>query len=427
MNIYRWVVTLIILPYALGAQDTHSQESGNDIQALIQNAEQKVAVEASRADEVKASLDEANQLATALEEVAGPIMQDPMEDVTIEELLDQHAANILQSQAEIVLILYKQYEQLFQTEQTGMLLAAGYLQRIQAQYEQIKSEAATQPDDTALQDALAVITVQVNKIGDLSQQLLTHKNSIEQVIRDTQRLTRQAVNRAIEVITKIKRTVSQFARQQGISKQERQARTRTAQIITSLLEIEQHIETLLELGLYKDALRGARVAQTVQRDLWPITLDIAAMQTKVQQVQTLAEDVKNLIPVEPDEDELPPVDQRATAEPDQAPAAPITRAPQVIPSGKARENISKINSRLESALRRLDVVKGYFNQIDASERAVVKQKAANLLKEYESGMRKFANRIRQVKAEGGLDQQKLEPFNKFLDLTDKISSRVKSL
>lgn len=429
------LATLIIIPYITQGMNEQS------IPDNIQDAEQKVNVEAAKVDEIQASFAEATERMTAIQGVTDQILQaslDQPDARLVETLLNEHAATLLNSQKIIIQILNRQLEQHDQTVHSVAKIH-GYQQRIQTTYERQRDQAAAQPNNNTVQDMLALTTRQLDEIGVLAQQVQAYKNTIEQAILNTQQLASQAVRQTIESITKIAQVVVQFARQPGLQEQEQQARTIIIHIITSLLDIEQNIKTLLQQELYIEALQGATIAQNVQNELWPITPDnIPAMQTRKQHIQTAAERVKNLIPVEPPVDPQatpgqPPVRPgqraRAPSAPPTSPGAPPQRTPPPVgPPGKALENIKKINLKLESALRTLDAVKGYFNQIDTAERALVKKNAARIFKEYESGLSKFANRIRQIKAENAqLDQKKLAPFDKFLELTDKLSAKVKNL
>ncbi len=433
----RLLLAAIIVPYII--QGMNEQGVINDIPTI-----QRVNVEANRsADEVEASLAEADQLATTLGQITGEILQAPLDELTdgFVQTLEGRLARLITSQLQILQTLNQQevYEKHYQTVQ-NVSSVRNYQQRIQAQYDDVRIQADAHPSNEALQNDRAAVTLQLNEIGHLSQRLLAHRNRIEQAILTIQELAHRAVRLTTESIIKIRPAALQFAHQQGLSGQEQQARTITVQIITSLLEIEQHIKTLLNDELYIEALQGATVAQAVQNALRQITPDdIPAMQIREQQVQAAAEEVKNLIPIEPSDDEpadtqtpagQPPVRPGQRPQPPVAPptAPPQRTPPPVGPPGRALENIKKANLKLESAVHSLDVVKGYFNQIEATERTVVKKKAGHIFKEYESGLRKFADRIKQVKAENRqLDQAKLAPFNKFLELTDKLSARVKSL
>jgi hypothetical protein len=119
-----------------------------------------------------------------------------------------------------------------------------------------------------------------------------------------------------------------------------------------------------------------------------------------------------------------------SASPTAQPTAPVSQPP-VKPTapGKAHESITKANSKLSSALRRLDAIKGYYKEIPQEDRRVIKTKAENLLKEYQNGITKFAHRIGQVKNELGdrADKEKLAPFNTFIDLVNKLSQGIKRL
>lgn len=112
------------------------------------------------------------------------------------------------------------------------------------------------------------------------------------------------------------------------------------------------------------------------------------------------------------------------------PSAPVT-APSARPQapGKAHESITKANSKLSSALRRLDAIKGYYKEINQEERKVIKKEAEGVLKEYQTDITKFVRRIEQVKNElgGRADQSKLAPFNTFIDLANKLSQGIKRL
>lgn len=113
-----------------------------------------------------------------------------------------------------------------------------------------------------------------------------------------------------------------------------------------------------------------------------------------------------------------------------APTAPVAQPPaKPTTPGKAYENITKANSRLSSALRRLDAIKGYYKEISQEDRRVIKTKAENVLKEYQKGISSFAHRIGQVKNELGarVDKDKLAPFNTFIDLVNKLSQGIKRL
>jgi hypothetical protein len=140
----------------------------------------------------------------------------------------------------------------------------------------------------------------------------------------------------------------------------------------------------------------------------------------------------------------PPVQQSATpaprpsrtpsapsASPTAQPTPPVVQQPPVRSAapGKAHESITKANSKLSSALRRLDAIKGYYKEIPQEDRRVIKTKAENLLKEYQNGITKFAHRIGQVKNELGdrADKEKLAPFNTFIDLVNKLSQGIKRL
>ncbi len=436
------LATLIIIPYTTQGMNEQS------IPDNIQDAEQKVNVEAAKVDEIQASFAEATERMTAIQGVTDQILQaslDQPDARLVETLLNEHAATLLNSQARIIQILNRQLEQHYQTVKSVAKIH-DYQQRIQTTYERQRDQAAAQPNNNAMQDTLALTTRQLNEIGVLVQQVQAHKNTIEQAILTTQPLASRAVAQTIETITRIKQTIQQFTHQPNIDQEERQAYTITIQIITSLLDIEQDIKALLQQELYIEAFQGATIAQNVQNVLWPVTPDnIPAMQTREQQIQAATERVKNLIPVEPTVDEplvtthgATPGQQQtrpqrpapgAPSGPTTAPTAPPQRTPPPVgPSGKALENIKKANTTLVSALHRLDVVRGYLKQIDAAERTVVKKKVARIFKEYESGLSNFANRIRKVKAENGqLDQQKLVPFDKFVELTDKLSAKVKNL
>jgi len=411
---------LIVTPYAFTGEGMHEQGTPDNIQTLIQNAEQKVAEANGVVDEVEASLAEANQLRFTLQVMTDEILQTPLDHLTrsigvIETLLDR-TAQLLTSQSEILRILNKQLPYLPQIEQAATLVH-DHQQRIRAH-----------ADDQSVQN-----------IERLLQQLLTHKNTIEEAIQDTKEYAQQTVGKTIESITKIRQAVEQLAGQPDLPGQERQALAITTQIITSLLEIEQSIQTLLERNLYREALQGARKAQNVHNALLPITPgDIPAMQNRAQQAQIAAGQVTvpPIVPAyggpagtpatagQPRPGERP----RAPDAPPTPPTVPPQRTPPPVgPPGRALENINKVNSKLESALQRLNNVTGYFNQVDAAERAVIKKQVTGIFNEYK-GLSEFAARFRRVKAGNGqLDQAKLAPFDKFLELINKLSAKVKSL
>ncbi len=431
------LITAILMPIIQGM---HAQHTPDNIQALIQDAEQKVVLEARKADEMQVLSGQATALASTLQKATEQISQIPLDNITsnlIETLLNEQVARVLTSQLESLHIFNEQYEQHNKTVQT-VLLIHDYQQRIQTEYDRIHTQTEADPSNKVLENALAEVTQQRDEISRLSQQLLSSKDRMEQAILITQAVALQAVRQTTESIKKIKEAVLQFAHQPGLPEHESQARAITVQIITSLLEIEQHIKTLFDDNLYGEALEGATAAQKVKNMLWPIISDdIDAMRIREQQVQAEAKQVKELIPAEDEpvgtqpSDGHPPVRSRRSRtpgglpQPPQIPAAPS--APPVGPPGMALTNIKKTNLKLESALRTLDAVKGYLNQVDAAERVVIKKQVTGIFKEYE-GLRKFAARIGQVKAANGqLDQEKLAPFDKFLDLFNKISAKVKSL
>lgn len=117
----------------------------------------------------------------------------------------------------------------------------------------------------------------------------------------------------------------------------------------------------------------------------------------------------------------------------QTPAAPtmpqpaLPRAPSA--PGKGIENINKINSKLNSALRRLDNIKKYYNELDKEERAVIRKKAENIAHDYESSFVGLIQRIQQVKQTHGsqLDPAKVAPFNTFIDLFNRLVTSIKGL
>ncbi len=136
------------------------------------------------------------------------------------------------------------------------------------------------------------------------------------------------------------------------------------------------------------------------------------------------------VPIQAQRQLLPPALRPSSLLPSTPTIAPMAQPPvRSSAQGKAYENISKANSKLSSALRRLDAIRGYYQEISQEERRVIKAKAENLLKEYQIGITKFAQRITQAKNELGdrADKDKLAPFNTFVDLVHKLSQGIKKL
>lgn len=199
-------------------------------------------------------------------------------------------------------------------------------------------------------------------------------------------------------------------------------------LITPLLDAEKNIGLLLSQKNVGHAQHAAYLAIQIGE---LITNQKDNQKDTLAQAQKLADEIKKLLPPPPTQ-ELPESPIKKPTDPS-APSTLITPTkpspPATIAPGKAGENIQKANNKLSSAIRRIETVKKYYPDIDREEKNVIKKKAVDILKEYESDILSFTQKIQQVKHEAGnqLSEAKLAPFNTFLELVNKLSSSINGL
>lgn len=222
----------------------------------------------------------------------------------------------------------------------------------------------------------------------------------------------------------------------------RLSNTTRKELLQLLVEAEKLIKKMITNGSWQYALQSSQLAQKIT-DLLSSDeenrLEIA--QQIIQKIKQLLEQSTEPIPSggpggpsvpTPPTPPAPPTKGPSVPTPPITPSAPTSpaqpTAPRPVP-GKAQESINKANSKLSSALRRLDAIKGYYKEIDPAERKVIKAKAEKVFKDYSGGISSFVQRIQQVKNEAGnqLDPNKLAPFNTFIELANRLNNGIKGL
>lgn len=211
-------------------------------------------------------------------------------------------------------------------------------------------------------------------------------------------------------------------------------------IIASLAHAQEILAALLYNGMLDRAKEAAQLIiqmgellkGKLQSDIDPIA-----------RAHELEEEIEKLLPPPPPAPVEPPAPvtpgaptPAPTPTPIPTPHAPTPVLPAPAPApriptapGKGLENINKINSKLNSALRRLDNIKKYYNELDKDEKAAIRKKAENIAHDYEGAFVGFIQRIQQVKQMGGnqLDPAKVAPFDTFINLFNKLVSSIRGL
>lgn len=408
-----------------------SQPSNNEFDNLLQIAAQQTAVK--EAMNIHELFEKAGRLH---EEIAALSNKTLTAAFPAEQFIEIWLKPALEKQTALLNIVKQEYALLFDIQQQ-----VNFIDKL---YQHIKTEKELMQErltlNKGLSEAFERIGNQLIKAESIVLAIQTNKSNAENYIHNTERIVKQSIADIIVMSRKNNATMETFARDVHLNAETRSVRECALAMTKELSNIEQHISAISQdSALIVEAEQAAQIAQDIVVNIFPLS-PLEEMQKKQQWTEEIEQRVAKLVPTQPTPPTVPPISSGGVpgtpsgepALPPSGTVAPTRGAapqPPIGPPGKANENINKANSKLQSALRRLDAIKVYFKEITADEKKAIIDKATKIMMEYKAGIADFADRIRQVKSERGiqLDPKKLEPFDTFIILTDKLNNKIKSL